>query len=114
MTGSLAVATITPPHIEYGQLSPLLLVFGLGVVGVLIEAFVPRDLRRPAHLIITLGGLAVAFVLTIVVAATSSLFAHGGHGNVAAMGAVGVDGPTLFVWGTILVLAFVSVLLIAD
>ncbi len=114
MTGSLAVATITPPHIEYGQLSPLLLVFGLGVVGVLIEAFVPRELRRPAHLIITLGGLAVAFVLTIVVAATSSLFAHGGHGNSAAMGAVGVDGPTLFVWGTILVLAFVSVLLIAD
>jgi NADH-quinone oxidoreductase subunit N len=108
------VATITPPHIEYGQLSPLLLVFGLGVVGVLIEAFVPRDLRRPAQLIITLGGLAVAFVLTILVGATSSLFAHGGHGNVAAMGAVAVDGPTLFIWGTILVLAFVSVLLIAD
>jgi len=107
------VATITPPHIQYGQLSPLLLVFGLGVVGVLIEAFAPRELRRPAQLIITLGGLAAAFVLTIVVA-TSSLFAHGGHGNVAAMGAVGVDGPTLFIWGTILVLALVSVLLIAD
>ena len=84
MTGSLAVATITPPHIEYGQLSPLLLVFGLGVVGVLIEAFVPRELRRLAHLVITLGGLAVAFVLTILVAATSSLFAHGAHGNSAA------------------------------
>ena len=53
-------------------------------------------------------------MLTILVAATSSLFAHGRHGNVAAMGAVGVDGPTLFIWGTILVLAFVSVLLIAD
>ena len=92
----------------------MLLVFGLGVVGVLIEAFLPRELRRPAQLVVTLGGLAVAFVLTIVVAATSSLFAHGGHGNVAAMGAVGVDGPTLFIWGTILVLAFVSVLLIAD
>ena len=114
MTGSLAVATITPPHIEYGQLSPLLLVFGLGVVGVLIEAFAPRELRRPAQLVITLGGLAVAFVLTIVVAASSSLFAHGRPGNSAAMGAVGVDGPTLFIWGTILVLAFVSVLLIAD
>ena len=114
MTGSLAVATITPPHIEYGQLSPLLLVFGLGVVGVLIEAFAPRELRRAAQLVITLGGLAVAFVLTIVVAASSSLFAHGRPGNSAAMGAVGVDGPTLFIWGTILVLAFVSVLLIAD
>jgi len=114
VTGSLALATIPTPHIQYGQLSPLLLVFALGVVGVLVEAFVPRGLRRPAQLIITMGGLAVAFVLTIVVAATSSLFAHGGHGNVAAMGAVGVDGPTLFIWGTILVLALVSVLLIAD
>ena len=31
-----------------------------------------------------------------------------------AMGAVAVDRPTLFIQGTILVLAFVSVLLIAE
>ena len=106
MTGSLAVATIPTPHIEYGQLSPMLVVFGVAVVGVLAEAFLPRERRRPVQLVLTLGGLLAAFVLTIVVAATSSLFAHGGHGNVAAVGAVGVDGPTLFVWGTILVLAW--------
>jgi NADH:ubiquinone oxidoreductase subunit 2 (subunit N) len=33
---------------------------------------------------------------------------------VAAVGTVGIDRPTLFLWGTILVLAFVSVLLIAE
>ena len=70
--------------------------------------------RRAVHLVLTLGGLAAAFVLTIVVAATSSLFAHGSPGHIAAMGAVAVDGPTLFIQGTILVLAFVSVLLIAE
>ncbi len=114
MTGSLAVATIPTPHIEYGQLSPMLVVFGVAVVGVLAEAFLPRERRRPVQQVLTFGGLLAAFVLTIVIAATSSLFAHGGHGNVAAVGAVGVDGPTLFIWGTILVLALVSVLLIAD
>ena len=114
ISSGLAVTTITPPHIEYGQLLPMLLVFGVAVAGVLVEAFVPRERRRLIHLILALGGLAVAFVLVIVIAASSDLFAHGSPGHVAAMGAVAVDGPTLFIQGTILVLAFVSVLLLAE
>ena len=111
---STAVApTFTAPHIEYGQLSPILLVFGLAVVGVLVEAFVPRAQRRAVHLGLTLGGLAGAFGLTIAIGATSS-FSHVKPGHIAAEGAVAVDGPSLFIWGTILVLAFVSVLLIAE
>ncbi len=105
-----AVHTFTPPHIEYGQLSPILLVFGLAVAGVLVEAFVPRAQRRPVHLGLTLGGLAGAFGLTIWVGETTKLT----PGHLAAEGAVAVDGPALFIWGTILVLAFVSVLLIAE
>src|ERR1700690_1410064 len=70
--------------------------------------------RRAVHLLLTLGGLAVAFVLTAAVASSSSLFAHHAVGHVAAMGAVAVDRPTLFIQGTIIVLAFVSVLLIAE
>jgi proton-translocating NADH-quinone oxidoreductase chain N len=114
LSGALAAATITPPRIEYGQLSPLLVVFGAAVAGVLVEAFVPRLWRRVFHLVIALGGLVAAFALIISVAATPSLFAHGSPGHVAAMGAVGVDGPTLFIQGTIVVLAFVSILLIAE
>ncbi len=115
MTGILAVAApIATPHIEYGQLSPMLLVFGVAVAGVLVEAFVPRPLRRGFHLVLTLGGLAAAFAATILVASSSSLFSHGSPGHVAALGAVAVDRPTLFIWGTILVLAFISVLLIAE
>jgi proton-translocating NADH-quinone oxidoreductase chain N len=116
---SLAVSAvvpgaITPPSIEYSQLAPMLVVFGAAVVGVLVEAFVPRELRRAVHLVVTFGSLAAAFVWTCVIAATSHVFANGSPGNVAAMGAVAVDRPTLFIQGTILVLAFVSVLLIAD
>jgi proton-translocating NADH-quinone oxidoreductase chain N len=104
---------ISPPSIEYGQLAPMLVVFGAAVVGVLVEAFTPRPLRRPVQLVITLGSLAAAFVLTIVTA-SDSIFDNGSSGHVAAVGAVGIDRPTLFIQGTILVLAFVSVLLIAD
>jgi NADH-quinone oxidoreductase subunit N len=117
VTGTLAsvVAPAIPaPRIEYGQLSPMLLVFGAAVAGVLVEAFTPRPLRRIMHIALALASLAGAFVLTIVVGATSSIFAHGSPGHLAAMGAVAVDRPTLFIQGTVLVLAFISVLLIAE
>ncbi|MGH3273122.1 MAG: NADH-quinone oxidoreductase subunit NuoN, partial [Streptosporangiaceae bacterium] len=92
----------------------MLLVFAAALAGVLVEAFAPRFLRRSLHITLSLGCLAGAFVLTIVIAASSKIFAHGSAGHVAAMGAVGVDRPTLFLQGTILVLAFISVLLIAE
>jgi proton-translocating NADH-quinone oxidoreductase chain N len=105
---------IPAPSIEYSQLAPMLVVFGAAIVGVLVEAFVPRELRRAVHLVLTFGSLLAAFVWTCVIAASSSIFAKGSAGHVAAMGAVAVDRPTLFIQGTILVLAIVSVLLIAD
>jgi len=105
---------ITPPSIEYSQLAPMLVVFGAAVVGVLVEAFVPRQSRRVVHLVITFGSLVAAFVWTCVIAGSSTLFAKGSPGHVAAMGAVAVDRPTLFIQGTILVLGFVSMMLIAD
>ena len=116
MTGVLTASTsgaIPAPHFEWGQLAPMLVVFGAAVAGVLVEAFTPRPLRRGVQLVIALGSLLAAFVLTIVVS-TFSIFDHGSPGHIAAAGAVAVDRPTLFIQGTILVLAFVSVLLIAD
>jgi NADH-quinone oxidoreductase subunit N len=110
----VAASTITPPSIEYSQLAPILVVFGAALAGVLVEAFAPRAARRGLHLVLTLGGLGAAFVLDIIIAATSSAFDKGSAGHVAAMGAVAVDRPTLFIQGTILVLALVSVLVIAD
>jgi NADH-quinone oxidoreductase subunit N len=109
-----AAPNIPAPSIEYSQLAPMLVVFGAAVVGVLVEAFVPRELRRAVHLLVTFGALVAAFVWTCVIAASATIFAKGSAGHVAAMGAVAVDRPTLFIQGTILVLAAVSVLLIAD
>jgi proton-translocating NADH-quinone oxidoreductase chain N len=118
VTGTLAAASIPTPIFDYGQLSAMLIVFGVAAAGVLVEAFVPRTLRRPVHLVLALGGLAAAFIATIVIAATSSAFAGGSAGKLtagpASQGAVAIDRPTLFIQGTILALAFVSVLLIAE
>jgi proton-translocating NADH-quinone oxidoreductase, chain N len=98
---------IQAPHIEYAQLSPMLVVFGVAIVGVLIEAFAPRYLRKSIHLPLTLVALLGGFALTVWQAL------EGTH-NAAAEGAVAVDGPTLFIWGTILLLGAVCVLLIGD
>ncbi|MEV0594282.1 NADH-quinone oxidoreductase subunit NuoN [Nonomuraea cavernae] len=100
---------IEAPTIEYGLLAPLLLVFGAAVIGVLVEAFAPRYLRKSIHVPLTLLSLAGGFALVLVQVLRGSL-----PTTAAAMGAVAVDGPSLFIWGVILVLSFVCVLLIND
>ena len=103
----LAAGNIPMPHLEYDQLAPMLIVFGAAVLGVLFEAFWPRTSRRAAQIVVALLAIVAAFVQTCVLASGSTR-------HVAAEGSIGVDGPTLFLQGTILVLAFVSMLLIAD
>jgi NADH-quinone oxidoreductase subunit N len=100
--------SIEAPTIEYALLAPMLVVFGAAIIGVLVEAFAPRYLRSAIHQPLTLLSLGGAFALTIWQAT------KGIPTKSAAMGAVAVDGPALFIWGTILVLAIVSVLLIND
>ncbi|MGR6999887.1 NADH-quinone oxidoreductase subunit NuoN [Yinghuangia aomiensis] len=79
--------------------------FGAAVAGVLVEAFVPRKARYATQLVIALGGMAAAFAAVLAL--------HGSR-EVAAVGAVAVDGPALFLQGTLLLLGIVSVLMIAE
>ncbi len=96
---------IPAPTIEYRQLMPMLIIFGAAIVGVLVEAFLPRRGRYPSQLLVSLAGVIVAFGWVVYLAGTH---------DVAAMGAVAVDGPTLFIQGTILLLTLLSLLLIAE
>ncbi|MFH8985296.1 NADH-quinone oxidoreductase subunit NuoN [Streptomyces varsoviensis] len=102
---------IPAPHIEYGQLSPTLIVLAAAVLGVLVEAFLPRRSRYYAQLMLTVVGLAAAFAAVIGLAA-------GGYGtekaHIAAMGAIAVDGPALFLQGTILLVSLVAVFTFAE
>ncbi len=101
------------PKLEYLELSPLLVVFGVALVGVLVEAFAPRSRRYLVQTVVAAAGVIGALAMTIKVA--DGLKDHdGARGLVAAMGAISVDGPAVFLWGLILVLSLLSVLLFAE
>ncbi|MBA2464196.1 MAG: NADH-quinone oxidoreductase subunit NuoN [Nocardioidaceae bacterium] len=105
----------TSPSIEYSLLAPLLIVFGVALLGVLVEAFAPRQLRYISQTSLAVVGLLTALVMTVVVAL--DLTPRGdsaGFGQIVAQGAIAVDGPTLFLWGTILVMGLISALLFAE
>jgi len=102
---TLLAAEIPAPTVEYGQLSPVLIVFGVAVAGVLVEALVPRRLRYAVHVPLALLGLVGAFVAVVSLAGTQ---------NVAAVGALAIDGATLFLQGTLCLLGIASLLLIAE
>ncbi|TQN33099.1 NADH dehydrogenase subunit N [Haloactinospora alba] len=109
---ALADAPVTEaPQIDYWLLSPMLTIFGAGVLTVLVEAFVPHARRRSLQLGLSLASVLAAFVLTVLV--VGSLPA-GEPGTTVAMGAVAVDRSALFFQGTVLVLAFISLLLVAE
>jgi NADH-quinone oxidoreductase subunit N len=98
------------PSVEYGLLSPMLIVIGAAIAGVLVEAFVPRSRRYIVQVILSLVGLAGAFVAVVQLARGL----HGAVGRVAVIGAVAVDAPTLFLQATILVVGVLGILLIAE
>jgi NADH-quinone oxidoreductase subunit N len=103
------------PSIEYSLLSPLLIMFGVAIVGVLVEAFVPRPRRYMVQTLLAIVGIIAAFVATIWVA--GDLTPRGdsaGYGSIAAEGAIAVDGPSIFIWATLLILSLISVLLFAE
>jgi len=91
--------------ISYGAIAPMLIVFGAGSVGVLVEAFVPRAQRYAAQVGVALVGLVAALVFVVQ--------ARDHQGSTLA-GAVVIDGPALFLQGTILVLSVLSILTMAE
>jgi NADH-quinone oxidoreductase subunit N len=101
--------TLPTPSVEYFLLCPMLIVFGVAVVGVLVEAFLPRRIRYGAQVAISLGGLIAAFVAVIEVAKSIPA-----SGRSAVLGAVAIDRPTLFLEGTVLLVAVLAVIFIAE
>jgi len=106
---------------EYAALAPVVILLTAGVFGVVIEAFIPRVYRRTAQLFLVLGSLVVSLAY-VIISATKALPGgadqNGGqtHGlrQLAASGAAAIDGAGLFLQGTIILVAIVSVFLIAE
>jgi NADH-quinone oxidoreductase subunit N len=101
--------TLPTPSIEYFLLCPTLIVFGVAVLGVLVEAFLPRRIRYSAQVTLALGGLIAAFVGVIVVSRSIPA-----TGRPAVLRAMAIDRPTLFLQGTVLLVAVMAVIFMAE
>jgi NADH-quinone oxidoreductase subunit N len=98
--------TFTAPVLQYALLAPILIVLAGALIGVLIEAFLRSSSRASAQLFVAVATIVIAFAQLIRVR---------GEGSVAAaMSAVTFDGAGVLLQGSILVIALISLFLIAD
>ncbi len=97
--------TINAPSVSYHALAPILIVLAAAMLGVLAEAVIPRAQRFSAQVAITLSALVAALVAVALLHGTS---------ETTVAGALSIDGAGLFIQGSVLVLAVMSVLLIAE
>jgi NADH-quinone oxidoreductase subunit N len=98
--------TFTAPVLEYALLTPILIVLAGALVGVLIEAFVRSSLRATAQLFVAVATFVIAFAQLMRVRNEGS--------TTAAMSSLTFDGAGVLLMASILVIALISLFLIAD
>ena len=98
--------SFTAPVLSYTILSPMLILLGGALIGVLVEAFVSKALRPAVQLTLTLGSLLLALMQVWRIRGQQSV--------TAAMGSVIFDGPAALLQASILVISIIAVFLIAD
>jgi NADH-quinone oxidoreductase subunit N len=98
--------TFTAPVLTYSLLSPMLFLLVGALIGVLVEAFVSKAARPAVQLTVTLGSLLLALMQLWQIRDQQSL--------TAAMGSVVFDGAAVLLQASILIIAMISVFLIAD
>ena len=110
---------MTTPTIEWAALTPILIVLGTAVFGVLVEAFVPRRARRPVQATLSLAALAGA--LAAVVWRWTAVLDDGPKSAVklagerpAGVGTLQEDLPALVFQAFILVCSLLAFLVFAD
>jgi NADH-quinone oxidoreductase subunit N len=120
MIASLTSATdlppISAPEIEYALLGPLFVIAGAAVLGVIVEAFWPRSTRFLVQTGLAVVGIIAALADTVWVFQDLDVVEGSrlARGQVAAEGALAIDGPGVFAWGILLVFALMSMLLFAE
>src|SRR5690625_453362 len=107
---------IPTPDLEYSLLAPLMIVVGVAVIGVLIEAFWPRKGRFALQAAVAFAGLLAAAIDTVWVgmhlsAVDGDLAAHG---QIGGEGSLAFDGPAILTWGLLLIFGMLSIMLFAE
>ncbi|MFC8922213.1 NADH-quinone oxidoreductase subunit NuoN [Cellulosimicrobium sp. NPDC057127] len=104
------------PTVDWTYLAPVLVVLGAGVLGVLVEAFVPARARRTTQVVLALAATAGALAAVVVLWRDPAVqgLETGVPGVRVLGGSMVVDHFGLAVQGTVVVLAFLALLVIAD
>jgi NADH-quinone oxidoreductase subunit N len=103
------------PTLNYLLLLPIMIVLGAAIVGILLEAFLPRAVRFPAQI-----GLSV-LALMVAIGVTVWQWVSDGHGIVdpwntgdTTTGSVLVDGPTLGFWAILFSFGLITAVFFAE
>lgn len=119
LPGSLAAAgpDIPAADLDYAQLSPLIAIGAVAMIGLVVEIVAPRRVRFVAQTVVAVLGSLVALGLTVWVYLDLEEVAEGrwpALGATGAEGAVAVDGPGVLTWAMLLVFGILSFLLFAE
>lgn len=94
------------PEVNWAAISPLVIVMAAGLLGVVVEAFVPRRSRHIAQVVLALVGLVAAFVALVTLAVDNRTVTLGGS--------VVIDGMAVFMMGSLLIFGVLGVLTFAE
>jgi NADH-quinone oxidoreductase subunit N len=106
VTADVIAAEFQAVEVSYAAIAPMLVVVAGALVGVLVEAFAPRRLRHGIQVVLTTGTLILAFVVLVMYSRDAMAITLGGS--------VVIDGVSLFLQGALLLLAAISVLIMAE
>ncbi|WP_375477372.1 NADH-quinone oxidoreductase subunit NuoN [uncultured Jatrophihabitans sp.] len=107
-------ATITTPSVAYVALLPIFIVLGAALLGVLAEAVVPRAERFNVQVGLTLAGLLGALIAAVAVRNHTTTTPTPRGTDLPFAGSLAVDKTGLFIQGTVVLLAIMSTLLMAE
>lgn len=93
--------------VDWMLLSPLVVLLGVGCLGIVIEAVVPRDARYMSQSALALLGVLAALGLTI-----ANWLSE--EPTLTAEGLVAIDGPTYIFWSLLLIAGLGGVALFAE
>ena len=110
----LAEQTISTPSVSYRVLLPIFIVLAGALLGLIVEAVVPRRDRFSVQVGVCLVGLIASLVTVALIHGNVTTTPSPSGSNVPFAGSLAIDPTGLFIQGSILILAVMATLLMAE
>jgi len=94
------------PQINYGAIAPMVIVIAGALIGILVEAFVPRRQRHAVQVWLSIGAVVVAFAALVTLTVDNRVKTLGGS--------IVMDGMSVFLQGSLLIFGLLGVLTFAE